>query len=575
MAESQSGASDRSADGEPRANFIEQIILGDQADGRFERRVHTRFPPEPNGYLHIGHAKSICLNFGLAEKFGGPCNLRFDDTNPVKEEAEYVEAIREDVRWLGFDWQDREYYASDYFEQLYQWAVQLIRKGVAYVCDLTAEQIRQYRGTLTEPGRNSPYRNRPVEENLDLFRRMRDGEFPDGSRTLRAKIDMASPNLNMRDPVMYRILHAEHHRTGSKWCIYPTYDWAHGQSDSIEGITHSICTLEFENHRPLYDWFLDQLEIHHPRQIEFARLNLTYTVMSKRKLLELVQEGHVRGWDDPRMPTICALRRRGYTPESIRAFAERIGVAKFNSTIEIHVLEQCLREDLNRRAARAMGVLDPIKIVLTNYPEDQVEQLEAVNNPEDPAMGTRTVPFTRELWIERNDFMEDPPRKFFRLAPGKEVRLRYAYIIRCDEVIRDPRSGDVSELRCSYDPQTRSGMPNQRKVKGTIHWVSCAHAVPAEVRLYDHLFTVPNPGAEGDWRDELNPQSERVLRRCYVEPSLRSAKAGARYQFERLGYFCVDPDSTSERLVFNRSVTLRDTWAKIQKKQTGQPTRSQ
>ncbi len=574
MAESQSGSSDHSANGEPRTNFIEQIILGDQADGRFERRVHTRFPPEPNGYLHIGHAKSICLNFGLAEKFGGRCNLRFDDTNPVKEEAEYVEAIREDVRWLGFDWEDREYYASDYFEKLYQWAVQLIRKGVAYVCDLTAEEIRQYRGTLTEPGRNSPYRDRPVEENLDLFRRMRNGEFPDGSRTLRAKIDMASANLNMRDPVMYRILHAEHHRTGSQWCIYPTYDWAHGQSDSIEGITHSICTLEFENHRPLYDWFLDQLGVHHPRQIEFARLNLTYTVMSKRKLLELVQEGHVRGWDDPRMPTICALRRRGYTPESIRAFAERIGVAKFNSTIEIHVLEQCLREDLNRRAARAMGVLDPIKIVLTNYPEDQVEQLEAVNNPEDPSMGTRTVPFARELWIERNDFMEDPPRKFFRLAPEKEVRLRYAYIIRCDEVIKDPRSGAVTELRCSYDPQTRSGMPNQRKVKGTIHWVSCAHAIPAEVRLYDHLFTVPNPGAQGDWRDELNPQSEQVLRRCYVEPSLQSAEAGARYQFERLGYFCVDPDSTSERLVFNRSVTLRDTWAKIQKKQTGQPARS-
>ncbi len=574
MAESQSGSSDHSANGEPRTNFIEQIILGDQADGRCERRVHTRFPPEPNGYLHIGHAKSICLNFGLAEKFGGRCNLRFDDTNPVKEEAEYVEAIREDVRWLGFDWEDREYYASDYFEQLYQWAVQLIRKGVAYVCDLTAEEIRQYRGTLTEPGRNSPYRDRPVEENLDLFRRMRDGEFPDGSRTLRAKIDMASPNLNMRDPVMYRILHAEHHRTGSQWCIYPTYDWAHGQSDSIEGITHSICTLEFENHRPLYDWFLDQLGVHHPRQIEFARLNLTYTVMSKRKLLELVQEGHVRGWDDPRMPTICALRRRGYTPESIRAFAERIGVAKFNSTIEIHVLEQCLREDLNRRAARAMGVLDPIKIVLTNYPEDQVEQLEAVNNPEDPSMGTRTVPFARELWIERNDFMEDPPRKFFRLAPGKEVRLRYAYIIRCDEVIKDPRSGEVTELHCSYDPQTRSGMPNQRKVKGTIHWVSCAHAVPAEVRLYEHLFTVPNPGAQGDWRDELNPQSEQVLRRCYVEPSLQSAEAGARYQFERLGYFCVDPDSTSEQLVFNRSVTLRDTWAKIQKKQTGPPARS-
>ncbi len=553
---------------EARAHFIEQIIRADLESGKYGGRVHTRFPPEPNGYLHIGHAKSICLNFGLAEKFGGLCNLRFDDTNPVKEEQEYVEAIRDDVRWLGFDWGDREFYASDYFEQLYQWAEKLIRQGDAYVCDLSAEEIREYRGTLTEPGRESPYRNRSVEENLDLFRRMRAGEFPDGSRTLRAKIDMASPNLNLRDPVMYRILHAEHHRTGDQWCIYPTYDWAHGQSDSIEGITHSICTLEFENHRPLYDWFLDRLGVHHPQQIEFARLNLTYTVMSKRRLLELVQEGHVRGWDDPRMPTICALRRRGYTPESIRAFAERIGVAKFNSTIDIQVLEQCLREDLNRRAPRAMGVLDPLKIVLTNYPEDRVEELEAINNPEDPSMGKRLVPFSRELWIERSDFMEDPPRKFFRLAPGREVRLRYAYIIRCDEVVHDPKTGVVTELRCSYDPQTRSGMPQQRKVKGTIHWVSCAHALSAEVRLYDHLFRVPDPGAERDWREDLNPQSEEVRTNCFVEPSLRGADVGARYQFERLGYFCVDPDSTADHPVFNRSVTLRDTWAKIQKKET-------
>ncbi len=568
MADSPDPAPNVDKDKETRAHFIEQIIRADLESGKYGGRVHTRFPPEPNGYLHIGHAKSICLNFGLAEKFGGLCNLRFDDTNPVKEEHEYVEAIRNDVRWLGFDWGDREFYASDYFEQLYEWAEELIRQGDAYVCDLSAEEIREYRGTLTEPGRESPYRNRSVEENLDLFRRMRAGEFPDGSRTLRAKIDMASPNLNLRDPVMYRILHAEHHRTGNQWCIYPTYDWAHGQSDSIEGITHSICTLEFENHRPLYDWFLDRLGVHHPQQIEFARLNLTYTVMSKRRLLELVQEGHVRGWDDPRMPTICALRRRGYTPESIRAFAERIGVAKFNSTIDIQVLEQCLREDLNRRAPRAMGVLDPLKIVLTNYPEDRVEELEAINNPEDPSMGKRLVPFSRELWIERSDFMEDPPRKFFRLAPGREVRLRYAYIIRCDEVVHDPKTGVVTELRCSYDPQTRSGMPQQRKVKGTIHWVSCAHALSAEVRLYDHLFRVPDPGAERDWREDLNPQSEEVRTNCFVEPSLRGADVGARYQFERLGYFCVDPDSTADRPVFNRSVTLRDTWAKIQKKET-------
>ncbi len=551
-----------------RLNFIEQHITRDRENGRYDGRVHTRFPPEPNGYLHIGHAKSICLNFGLARKFDGLCNLRFDDTNPTKEETEYVESIRQDVRWLGFDWGDREYYASDYFEQLYQWAELLIRKGVAYVCDLSSEEMREYRGTLTEPGRDSPYRERSVEENLGLFQQMRAGAFPDGSRTLRAKIDMASPNLNLRDPVMYRILRATHHRTGDQWCIYPTYDWAHGQSDSIEGITYSICTLEFENHRPLYDWFLDQLGVHHPQQIEFARLNLTYTVMSKRKLLQLVQESHVRGWDDPRMPTICALRRRGYTPESLRAFAERIGVAKFNSTIEIQVLEQCLREDLNRRAARAMAVLDPLKIVLTNYDPDQVEQLEAINNPEDPSMGKREVPFSRELWIERNDFMEEPPRKFFRLAPGKEVRLRYGYIIRCEEVIKDPDTGAVVELRCTYDPQTRSGMPQQRKVKGTIHWVSAAHAVPAEVRLYDHLFDVPNPEAGADWRDHLSGDSEKVLTGCMVEPSLKEGVAGDRYQFERLGYFCLDPDTTSERLVFNRAVTLRDSWAKIQQKQT-------
>jgi glutaminyl-tRNA synthetase len=549
-------------------NFIRDIIAEDLKSGRFGGRVHTRFPPEPNGYLHIGHAKSICLNFGLAEEFGGKCNLRFDDTNPTKEEEEYVQSIIEDVRWLGFDWEDRLYFASDYFEQMYQWAEQLIKAGKAYVCDLSPEEIREYRGTLTEPGRNSPYRDRSVEENLDLFRRMRAGEFPDGSRVLRAKIDMASPNLNMRDPVMYRILHARHHRTGDKWCIYPTYDWAHGLEDSIEGITHSICTLEFEDHRPLYDWFLDQLGIYHPQQIEFARLNLTYTVMSKRKLLELVQGGYVRGWDDPRMPTISGLRRRGYTPEAIRAFAERIGVAKRESTVDIALLEHCLREDLNRRAPRVMGVLRPLKLVILNYPEGQVEELDAINNPEDPSMGTRKVPFSRVLYIEQDDFREVPPPKYYRLSPGQEVRLRYAYFVKCVDVVKDER-GQVVEVHCTYDPATRGGdSPDGRKVKATIHWVSAAHALPAEVRLYEHLFTVPDPSdvPEGvDWKSFLNPNSLEVLTSCRVEPSLAGAQPGFRCQFERQGYFCVDPDTTPDRLVFNRTVTLRDTWAKIEK----------
>jgi len=528
--------------------------------------VHTRFTPEPNGYLHIGHAKSICINFGLAKEFGGKCNLRFDDTNPCKEEVEYVESIIEDVRWLGFDWEDRLYYASDYFEQLYQWAVQLIKAGKAYVCDLTPEQIREYRGTLTEPGRESPWRNRSVEENLNLFERMRAGEFPDGSRTLRAKIDMASPNLNLRDPVMYRILHAEHHRTGKKWCIYPTYDFAHGQCDSIEGITHSICTLEFEDHRPLYDWYLDQLGIYHPQQIEFARLNMTHTVLSKRKLLMLVQNGHVSGWDDPRMPTISGMRRRGYTPEAIRNFAERIGVSKTNSVIEFSLLEHFVREDLNRTAPRVMAVLRPLKVVIDNYPDDLVEEMEAVNNPEDPSMGTRQVPFSKVLYIERDDFREDPPKQYYRLAPGREVRLRYAYFIRCNEVVKD-ENGEVVELHCTYDPATRGGnAPDGRKVKATLHWVSASHAVNAEVRLYDKLFIRENPD-EGDLIANLNPNSLEILKDCKLEPSLMGAPVGSRYQFERLGYFCVDPDSTAEHLVFNRTVALRDTWAKIEKAQ--------
>jgi glutaminyl-tRNA synthetase len=550
-------------------DFIREIVVEDNRTGKWDGRVETRFPPEPNGYLHIGHAKSICLNFGIAREFGGKCNLRFDDTNPTKEEQEYIDSIKEDVRWLGFDWEDREYYGSDYFEQFYEWALQLIRAGKAYVCDLSGDEVRQHRGTLTRPGKDSPYRNRSVEENLDLFERMRAGEFPNGSRTLRAKIDMAHPNLNMRDPVMYRILHASHPHVGDKWCIYPTYDWAHGQEDSIERITHSICTLEFENHRPLYDWFLDELGIYHPQQIEFARLNLTYTVMSKRRLLRLVEEGHVRGWDDPRMPTVCGFRRRGYTPEAIRSFCAAIGVAKFNSTIDIGLLEHCLREDLNRRAPRVMAVLRPLRVVIDNYPEDQAEELEAINNPEDAGMGTRKVPFSRVLYIERDDFMEDPPRKFYRLAPGREVRLRYAYFVTCTGVVKDEKTGEVVELRCTYDPATRGGdAPDGRKVKSTLHWVSAAHALEAEVRLYDHLFTKEDPDdvAEGeDFTANLNPGSLETLAACRVEPSLAGARPGDRVQFERLGYFCVDPDSSEKKLVFNRTATLRDPWAKLQK----------
>ena len=552
------------------SHFIRNIVTEDRQNNKNNGRVHTRFPPEPNGYLHIGHAKSICLNFGLAAEFGGLCNLRFDDTNPSKEDVEYVESIKSDVRWLGFDWDDREFYASDYFEQLYRLAVELLESADAYVCDLSADEIRKHRGTLTEAGKESPYRARSVEENLDLFQRMRAGEFPDGSRTLRAKVDMASPNLNMRDPVMYRILRATHHRTGDKWCIYPTYDFAHGQSDSIEGITHSICTLEFEDHRPLYDWFLDKLKIHHPRQIEFARLNLTHTVLSKRKLLQLVQRGYVAGWDDPRMPTLAGIRRRGYTPESLRVFCERIGVAKRNSTVDVAMLEHCVREDLNRRAPRVMAVLRPLRVIITNYPEGQAEELEAVNNPEDPQMGTRKVPFSRVLYIEQDDFRETPPKGFFRLAPGREVRLRYAYIIKCDEVVKDPTSGAVIELRCSYDPETKSGsVQSGRKVKATLHWVSAAHAVEAEARLYDHLFAAENSDdvEEGaDWTRNINPNSLETLASCRVEPCLKDAAPGDRYQFERLGYFCVDPvDSSDRKLVFNRTVTLRDAWAKAEK----------
>jgi len=530
----------------------------------------TRFPPEPNGYLHIGHAKSICLNFGLAETYGGLCNLRFDDTNPTKEEVEYVESIKEDVRWLGFDWGNRLYYASDYFEDLYKYAVQLIKQGEAYVDSLSAEEIKEYRGTLTEAGKESPYRNRSIDENLALLEAMRAGEFPDGTHVLRAKIDMASGNLNMRDPVMYRILHAEHHRTDDTWCIYPMYDWAHGLCDSIEGITHSICTLEFEDHRPLYEWFLKELGVYQPQQIEFARLNLTYTVMSKRKLLRLVEEGYVRGWDDPRMPTISGLRRRGYTPEAIKDFSERIGVAKKDSVVDIKLLEWCIREDLNKCAPRVMGVLQPLRVVIENYPEDKVEELEAINNPEDPSMGTRMVPFARVLYIERDDFREDPPKKWFRLSPGREVRLRYGYYITCVDVVKDEKTGEVVELRCTYDPATRGGWsPDGRKVRGTLHWVSAAHAIEAEVRLYDHLFLKPNPEEveEGsDFKINLNPNSLEVLQSCRLEPAVAGATEGSRYQFERLGYFCVDPESASNALVFNRTVTLRDTWAKIEKK---------
>jgi glutaminyl-tRNA synthetase len=551
-------------------NFIEEIVEEDNRTGKHGGRVHTRFPPEPNGYLHIGHAKSICLNFGLAKKYGGLCNLRFDDTNPTKEDTEYVDAIQEDVRWLGWDWGDRLFYASDYFEQLYEWAIQLIKAGKAYVCDLTGDQIREYRGTLTQPGRNSPHRDRSVAENLDLFQRMRAGAFPDGSRTLRAKIDMAHANLNMRDPVMYRILHASHHRTGDKWCIYPMYDYTHGQNDSSERITHSICTLEFENHRPLYDWFIRELGIFAPRQIEFARLNLTYTIMSKRWLLQLVKEGHVTGWDDPRMPTICGLRRRGYTPEAIRSFCDRIGVAKFNSTIDVQVLEGAVRDDLNKRAARAMAVLRPLRVVIENYPEGQTEELEAINNPEDASMGTRKVPFSRVLYIEQDDFREDPPKDYFRLAPGREVRLRYAYFVKCTQATKDA-SGRIVELRCTYDPATRGGnAPDGRKVKGTIHWVSAEHAASAEVRLYDYLFTTPDPANVPPGQTflvHLNPKSLEVVRDAKLEPSLASASPGDRFQFERLGYFCADAvDSKPGAPVFNRTVTLKDTWAKVEKK---------
>jgi len=551
-------------------DFIRAMIAEDVKNGRFDGRVHTRFPPEPNGYLHIGHAKSICLNFGIASEYPhGKCNLRFDDTNPVKEEQEYIDAIIRDVKWLGWDWEDRLYYASDYFEQMYEYAVQLIKKGKAYVCDLSPEEIRQYRGSLTEPGKESPYRNRSIEENLDLFKRMREGEFPDGSRTLRAKIDMAHPNLNMRDPVMYRILHATHPRTGDKWCIYPMYDWAHGLEDSIEGITHSICTLEFENHRPLYDWFLDELGIYHPQQIEFARLNLTYTVMSKRKLLRLVEEGYVSGWDDPRLPTIAGLRRRGFSPAAVRKFCKVIGVNKFNSVVDIALLEHCLREDLNQTSPRAMAVLNPVKLIIDNYPEDKVEYMDAVNNPNDPSAGTRKVPFSRELYIEQDDFMEEPPKKFFRMSPGREVRLRYAYLVTCTSVVKDS-SGNIKEIHCTYDPQTRGGdAPDGRKVKGTIHWVCAKHAVDAEIRLYDHLFTKENPDdvEEGqDFTANINPDSLKILTNCKAEPSLKQAKPLDRFQFERTGYFCMDLDSTPKRLIFNRTVTMKDTWAKIKNK---------
>jgi glutaminyl-tRNA synthetase len=552
------------------SNFIRDIILDDLKTNKFGGRVHTRFPPEPNGYLHIGHAKSICLNFGLAKEFGGKTNLRFDDTNPEKEETEYVDSIMETVRWLGFDWEDRLFYASDYFGQLYEWAVQLIRSGKAYVCDLTAEEIRKYRGTLTEPGTESPYRNRTVEESLDLFTRMKAGEFPDGSRTLRATIDMASANLNMRDPIMYRILHAEHHRTGNQWCIYPMYDFAHGESDSIEKITHSICTLEFEDHRPLYDWYVEQLGIYHPQQIEFDRLNLTFTLLSKRKLLTLVQDGHVRGWDDPRMPTLAGIKRRGYTPEAIRNFCGAIGVSKTTGIIELGLLEHHVREDLNKRAARVMAVLRPLRVVIDNYPEDLVEEMEAVNNPEDASMGTRKVPFSRVLYIEQDDFREVPPKQYYRLSPGKEVRLRYGYFVTCTGVVKDPQTGEVTEIHCSYDPATKGGnAPDGRKVKSTIHWLSAAHAIDAEVRLYENLFTKENPSEtkEGeDFTANLNPHSLEILSQCKVEPSLAGVASGDRYQFERLGYFCVDPDTAPGKPVFNRTLALRDTWAKIEKR---------
>ncbi len=554
------------------SNFVRDIVIEDLKTNKYDGRVHTRFPPEPNGYLHIGHAKSINLNFGLAAEFGGKCNLRFDDTNPSKEETEYVDSIIEDVRWLGGDWDNRLFYASDYFDQLHAWAVQLIEAGKAFVCDLTADQIREYRGTLTEPGKESPWRDRSIGENLDLFERMRAGEFPDGSRTLRARIDMAAKNLNMRDPVMYRILHAEHHRTGAKWCIYPMYDFTHGQSDSIEKVTHSVCTLEFEDHRPLYDWYLEQLGIYHPQQIEFDRLNLTYTLLSKRKLLALVQNGHVCGWDDPRMPTISGIRRRGYTPEAIRNFCNSLGVSKTNGTNELAMLEHFVREDLNKRTPRVMAVLRPLRVVIDNYPADQVEEMEAVNNPEDAGTGTRKVPFSRVLYIEQDDFRESPPKQFYRLSPGREVRLRYGYFIACTGVVKDEK-GEVIEIHCTYDPATLGGnAPDGRKVKSTIHWVSAAHAVNAEVRLYDNLFTLEDPNQTSESQDftsNLNPRSLEVLTGCKLEPSLLDAAEGSRYQFERLGYFCADPDTTPGKPVFNRTVALRDTWARIEKAQRG------
>ncbi|MBA4019674.1 MAG: glutamine--tRNA ligase [Pirellula sp.] len=551
-------------------DFIRAIINEDNASGKHAGRVHTRFPPEPNGYLHIGHAKSICLNFGIAREYGGKCNLRFDDTNPAKEEQEYVDSIMEDVRWLGFEW-DELHYASDYFQQLYDWAVKLIKEGKAYVCDLTGDQVRETRGTLSEPGKNSPFRDRKPQENLELFEQMKAGKFADGARTLRAKIDMASPNFNLRDPVMYRILHAEHHRTGNQWCIYPMYDWTHGESDSLERITHSICTLEFENHRPLYDWYVEALGIFHPQQIEFARLNLTYMVMSKRKLLELVRDKHVTGWNDPRMPTIAGIRRRGYTPEAMRAFCAEIGVSKYDGVVEINVLENAVRADLNKRAPRVQAVLHPLKVVITNYPEGQVEMLDAVNNPEDPAAGTRQLPFSRELYVEQDDFREVPPKKFYRLTVGQEVRLRWGYLIRCTDVVKDPATGEVKELHCTYDPATRGGnAPDGRKVQGTIHWVSAEHALSAEVRLYDHLFKVPAPEdvpAGVDYKTNLNPESLVTLKDCKLEPSLAQAEPGTRFQFERVGYFCVDTvDSKPGKPVFNRTVSLRDSWQKIEKK---------
>jgi glutaminyl-tRNA synthetase len=547
-----------------KTDFIRDIIRKDLEKSK--RKIHTRFPPEPNGYLHIGHAKAICLNFELADEFNGTCNLRFDDTNPSKEESEYVESIKKDIRWLGFDWGQREYYTSDYFEELYEFAVKLIKKGKAYVCELNSEEIREYRGTLKTPGKESPYRNRSAGENLRLFNEMRDGKHPDGSKVLRSKIDMSSPNLNMRDPVMYRILHKSHHRTGKKWCIYPTYDWAHGQSDSIEKITHSICTLEFEDHRPLYDWFIKQLEIHHPRQIEFARLNLTYTVMSKRKLLELVESDCIKGWDDPRMPTISGMRRRGYTPDAIRNFCSQIGVAKADSVIDLAYLEHFVREDLNKKAPRVMAVLDPLKVIIDNYPGNSEEELTAINNPEDSSAGTRKIPFSKILYIERGDFMEDPPKKFYRLAPGREVRLRYAYFLKCINAVRD-KKGNILELHCTYDPSTKGGdAPDGRKVKATLHWVSEKHAIPAEVRLYDRLFKNENPlkiEESDDFKDNFNPDSLQVIRNCRLEPSLAKVNPGEIYQFERLGYFCVDPDTKNSKIIFNRTVTLKNKWARI------------